>query len=113
MERSIWEKDFKVRLERQREREERQYQREEKWNQERQRHKLGLHWGNRTAEDRCYTYNTRYYHAILLTTPPNQPIDAVLCREIPLEIHGRSIYPTRCETKENVSAFVPVGSTAR
>jgi hypothetical protein len=98
-ERSIWERDFRLRSERLR-------QREEQWDQVRQRQKLSLHWANQTAEARCHTYNTRYYHAILLTTPPNQAFDVDLCQEISLEIHDRIIYPTRCEADENVGLFV-------
>jgi hypothetical protein len=105
-ERSIREKDFKLRSERLHQQEEHQRQREEQWHQARQRQKLSLHWANLTAEARCNTYNTRYYYAILLTTPPNQVFDADLCQEISLDIHDRIVYPTKCEADENVSLFI-------
>jgi hypothetical protein len=96
----VWEDEL-------RERQERERQREEQWHrEEEERQRLGLYWDNLEADAHCSGYRTRYYWARLLNTVPYQYNWLKPCRDIPIDIHGRSINATTCEIKDDVSLFV-------
>ena len=66
--------------------------------EEEERKRMDLFWG-RVEAHQCKTYGTREYTAVLMNLPVDCEWGMRACSATPLEIHGISRLPKRCEDK--------------
>jgi hypothetical protein len=68
--------------------------------------RAGISWEGLEAGEHCLRYGTREYTAILTHVPAG--FDALEeCRNIPIEVHGKFILPSRCEDQvRNPNSFI-------